>query len=124
MRTREEILAVIDRGETINIKGIDYNKNNRHDVPSEADLAAGDERKEAEAEQSIQKKMEQLQAELKKLEQLKASRKAETTETSDDTSKKGGVVTGEKAQEPKKEEATKAESKSESKAEAKSEAKK
>lgn len=120
MRTRDEILEVIDRGETINIKGIDYNKNNRHAVPSEADLAAGDAQKEAEAEQSIQAQMAKLQAELKKLEQLKASRsKTEAAETSDDTSKKGGVVTGEKAQEPKKEEATKSESKAEAKSDAK-----
>jgi hypothetical protein len=123
MRTRKEILEIINGGETININGVDYNRNNAHAVPSDADLAMGDPEKEDQVEQSIQRQMEKLQAELKKLEAVKAARKAPNKEDEP----KGGVITGDKASEPKKEEAkaeAKSEPKSEPKAEAKSEAKK
>ena len=122
MHTRQEILKFIEGGETVNIKGIDYNKHNAHKVPSDADLAVGDEAKEADAEALINNQIAALQRDLKKLEAAKAQRaKATESESTDDTSKKGGVVTGEKA-DTKTE--TKAESKSDAKAEAKSDAKK
>jgi len=110
MRTRQEILEIIDKGQTINIRGVDYNKANRHRVPSEAELALGDKKKEEEAEVNIQSQMEKLEAELKKLQAAKAARekkeespKTETSkqeESSAEPSKKGGVVTGDKAAEP------------------------
>lgn len=124
MRTRREILDIIAGGETININGVDYNRSNSHKVPSEADLAAGDEKKEAEAEVSIKAQMEQLQTELKKLEAAKAARKSsDKEEKSESKSEPKGGTTGDKTSESKKEEA-KAEPKAEAKTEAKSDGKK
>lgn len=121
MRTRQEILEIIDKGQTININGVDYNRTNRHKVPSEADLAVGDEKKEKDATASIQSQIERLQADLQKLEAAKAARaeKEEApkkNEGSEETSKKGGVITGDKAAPAKEESKPEAkESKSEAK---------
>lgn len=119
MRTRKEILDIIAGGETININGVDYNRNNVHKVPSEADLAMGDEEKEAKAELSVKAQMEQLQAELKKLEASKAAR---SKEEKSELQSKGSVITDDKTSEPKAE--AKTEAKAETKPEAKSDAKK
>ncbi len=123
-RTRREILDIIAGGETININGTDYHRGNAHKVPSEADLALGDARKETEAEVSVRNQIMQLEAELKKLEASKAARAKEekssdpVQETKSESQPKGGVITGDKTSEPK------TDHKAEPKAEAKSDAKK
>jgi hypothetical protein len=101
------MIEAIQGGEEVVLNGVSYGRGNINALPSEADLAAGDAKKEAAAEENIHAQMDALQAELKKLERAKAARASES---------KGSESKSSESKAPEaKPEAPKAEAKSEAK---------
>ena len=108
MLTRKDMLKVIAGGERISLAGTSYGPDNINDLPSEADLAKGDAKREEETIASLKAQKEALDAELKKLESSKAESEAKAKSDAKAEAK----------------ETEKSEAKSDAKSEAKSDAKK
>jgi hypothetical protein len=81
MRTREELEAAINEGGSVLVGGKIITR--LEDLPSEADLAKGDEVKEAAARKGLEDQVKALQAELAKL-QKGDDKTLATTKTSGD----------------------------------------
>lgn len=107
--SNKQIKEVIRRGETVVLNGVSYGQDNLNDVPSDAELAKGDAKKEAAAIADIKAQQAALQAQLEQLESSKAeaekAARAEAKSESGDEAKK----------EAPKAEAPKAEAKSDKK---------
>ncbi len=79
---REEMLDVVSKKGAVIYKGVVYTSANISELPSEADMAAGDEEKTAAAKESIQSQIDALQEQLKKLDAApKAAPKAAKEES-------------------------------------------
>ncbi len=83
---REEMVEIIKKGGATIYKGTVYSQNNLSKLPSEAEMAEGDEVKTAAAKESLESQVEALQAELKKLESApKATTKESKSEAEEET---------------------------------------